>query len=135
MFCVRFFVQGAHSIGPPTPARLGKVYKGALVVPLSSPQQRAFVCGGVHRHHTGWHLIGVPFQSSFEIRVWVRTALSVHCYRQLTANGGQLKARNIHRSADTLLPTILAHAYMIDLAKSALKVTLHCTEALHTLST
>ena len=39
-FCIRFFVEGAH----PTPTRLGKVYKGALVVPLSSPHQRAFVC-------------------------------------------------------------------------------------------
>ena len=55
--CVRFFVKGARSMGllhihtthcintrkPPTPTRLGKVYKGALVVPLSSPHQRAFV--------------------------------------------------------------------------------------------
>jgi len=44
-FCVRFFVKGAHSMRPPTPTRLGKVYKEALVVPLSSPHQRAFVCG------------------------------------------------------------------------------------------
>jgi len=34
-FCGRFFVKGVHSMGPPTPTRLGKVYKGALVVPLS----------------------------------------------------------------------------------------------------
>jgi len=43
--CVRFFVKGARSVGPPTPTHLGKVYKRALVVPLSSPHQRAFVCG------------------------------------------------------------------------------------------
>jgi len=55
--CVRFFVKGARNMGllhihtthsintrkHPTPTRLGKVYKGALVVPLSSPHQRAFV--------------------------------------------------------------------------------------------
>jgi len=43
--CVRFFVKGARSMRPPTPTHLGKVYKRALVVPLSSPHQRAFVCG------------------------------------------------------------------------------------------
>jgi len=57
--CVRFFVKGARSMGllhihtthfintrkHPTPKRLDKVYKGVLVVPLFSPQQRLFVCG------------------------------------------------------------------------------------------
>jgi len=43
--CVRFFVKGAHSMGLPTPTRLGKVYKRSLVVPLFFPHQRAFVCG------------------------------------------------------------------------------------------
>ena len=43
--CVRFFVKGARNMGPPTPTRLGKVYKRALVVPPSSPHQRVFVCG------------------------------------------------------------------------------------------
>ena len=57
--CVRFFVKGAHSMGLihihtkhsintrkyPTPTPLGKVFKRALVVPSSTPHQRAFVCG------------------------------------------------------------------------------------------
>jgi len=57
--CVRYFVNGARSMGLlhihtshsintrilPTSTRLAKVYKGALVVLLSSPHQRAFVCG------------------------------------------------------------------------------------------
>ena len=41
-------IHSTHSINTrkhPTPTRLGKVYRGALVVPLSSPHQRAFVCG------------------------------------------------------------------------------------------
>ena len=37
--------EGTRSMGPPTPTRLVKVYKGVLVVPLSSPHQRTFVCG------------------------------------------------------------------------------------------
>jgi len=57
--CVRFFVKGAHNMGllhihtkhsintrkHSTPTPLGKVYKRALVVPSSTPHQRAFVCG------------------------------------------------------------------------------------------
>jgi len=41
-------IHSTHSINTGThltPTRLGKVYKRALVVPPSSPHQRAFVCG------------------------------------------------------------------------------------------
>jgi len=72
-FCVRFFVKGAHSMGPPTPTRLGKVYKGALVVPLSSPHQRAFVCGAC----TGTTQVGIPLVSLFD-PLFKRSRL--HCF-------------------------------------------------------
>jgi len=74
--CVRFFVKGARSMGlshihtihsiytrkHPNPTRLGKVYKGALVVPLSSPHQRAFVCGA----WIGTAQVGVSLVSLFD---------------------------------------------------------------------
>ena len=46
--------HSTHSINThnhPTPTRLGHVYKRALVVPQSSPQQRAFVCGRAQAPH------------------------------------------------------------------------------------
>jgi len=43
-------------------SRLGKVYKRALVVPLSSPHQRAFVCGAC----TGTAQFGVSLVSLFD---------------------------------------------------------------------
>jgi len=60
--CVRFFVKGARSMGPATPTHLGKVYKRALVVPLSSPHQRAFVCGAC----IGTAQVGVSLVSLFQ---------------------------------------------------------------------
>jgi len=45
-------------------SRLGKVYKKALVVPPSSPYQRAVRLWGMHRHCTGWRLVGVPLRST-----------------------------------------------------------------------
>jgi len=60
--CVRFFVKGARSVGPPTPTRLGKVYKRALVVPPSFPHQRAFVCGAC----IGTAQVGVSLVSLFD---------------------------------------------------------------------
>jgi len=72
-FCVRFFVKGAHSMGPPTPTRLGTVYKRALVVPLSSPHQRAFVCGAC----IGTAQVGVSLVSLFDpLLKWSR----LHCF-------------------------------------------------------
>ena len=45
-------IHSTHSINTgqhPTPTALGKVYKRAVVVPPSSPHQRAFVCGACTR--------------------------------------------------------------------------------------
>jgi len=46
----------------PTPTRFGKVYKGALVIPLCSPHQRAFVCGAC----IGTAQIGISLVSLFD---------------------------------------------------------------------
>jgi len=72
-FCVRFFEKGAHSMSPPTPTRLGKVYKGTLVVPLSSPHQRAFVCGAC----IGTTQVGISLVSLFD-PLFKRSRL--HCF-------------------------------------------------------
>jgi len=45
-----------------TPTPIGKVYKRALVVPSSSPHQRAFVCGAC----TGTAQVGVSWVSSLD---------------------------------------------------------------------
>ena len=59
---VTLHIHTHHSIKTCThPARLGKVYKRALVVPPSSPHQRAFVCGAC----TGTAQIGVSLVSLF----------------------------------------------------------------------
>jgi len=76
-FCVRFFMKGAHSMclfhihtthstntrAHPTPTLLGKVYKRVLVVPPSSPHQRAFICGAC----IGTAQVGVSLVSLFDL--------------------------------------------------------------------
>ena len=56
-------INSNHSINTrkhPTPTRLGKVYKGALVVPPSSPHQRAFICGkGIDTAQVGVSLVSL----------------------------------------------------------------------------
>jgi len=69
-------IHSTHSINThkhPTPTRLGKVYKGALVVPLSSPHQRAFVCGAC----IGTAQVGVSLVSLFD-PLFKRSRL--HCF-------------------------------------------------------
>jgi len=56
-----------------SPTRLGKVYKGALVVPPSSPHQRAFVCGAC----IGTAQIGVSLVSLLD-PLFKRSKL--HCF-------------------------------------------------------
>jgi len=56
-----------------SPTRLGKVYKRALVVPPSSPHQRAFVCGAC----IGTAQVGVSLVSLFD-PLFKRSRL--HCF-------------------------------------------------------
>ena len=59
-----FHIHSTHFINTrkhPTPTRLGQVYKGALVVPPSSPHQRAFVYGAC----IGTAQVGVSLVSLF----------------------------------------------------------------------
>jgi len=58
-------IHSNHSINTcrhPSPTPLGKAYKRALVVPPSSPQKRAFVCGAC----TGTVQVGVLLVSLFD---------------------------------------------------------------------
>jgi len=69
-------IHSTHSINickHPTPTRLGKVYKGALDVPLSSPHQRPFVCGA----WIGTAQVGVSLVSLFD-PLFKRSRL--HCF-------------------------------------------------------
>jgi len=70
---VTLHIHTHHSIKTRThPTRLGKVYKRALVVPPSSPHQRAFVCGAC----TGTAQVGVSLVSLFDL-LFKRSRL--HC--------------------------------------------------------
>jgi len=69
-------IHSTHSINTskhPPPTHLGRVYKGGLVVPLSSPHQKAFACGVC----IGTAQVGVLLVSVFD-PLFKRSRL--HCF-------------------------------------------------------